>query len=142
MNLKVYSIFSLFVISILVMLMHNIIPHHHHNHSILSHKEKHCHQEHSETENNESDDAHQSEEPSPFHCHAFNDSEWYKQDHNFRILVKTIECLLVSILEIEEESVSNYLVVEENLTVHKEQKYFRERFSRPPPGLIIISVVC
>jgi hypothetical protein len=86
--LKKQFIAFLFASVLLANLGHNIVPHHHHIDSILSHQR--CH------ENDEDNSAFHTGDPSN-HCHAFNGIEYYpapeKQDISKPFKTAKYNCL-------------------------------------------------
>ena len=108
------------------MLSHSVIPHHHHTHSIALHEKDNC----NESESNED------EHKKPFHCHAFNDTNWYSQeDNNYVSPLQEYVFLLAMSNLLKETSVdrnTNYLPPEQ---FYHKQLYFSNLITRPPPFL-------
>ncbi len=124
-NIKRPIFLFVLALSTFVMLSHSVILHHHHTHSITLHEEDSC----------DEDTGHENEQKEPFHCHAFNDTDWYSTDNGFENSWQEF-VFLFSITEIlNEKSVEktlNHLPPE--LLKHK-QLFFNDLTSRPPPFL-------
>jgi len=123
---KRISILAIFAASILVMLTHAFIPHHHHTHSIVSHKENSC---------TESKDVHHDDHDTPIppiHCHAFNDADWFKQDQdNNVIVIKTVVLTVLNVTS-EEPSKQKLNFATRRISI-KTLEYFSYYSTRPPP---------
>lgn len=124
-NMKLRLIFIILVASMFTMLSHGFIPHHHHSHSIVSHKENDCHSD---------ADEHESDHEPPFHCHAFNDADWYKQNQDNKIIyIKTVILTVLNITRKEpSEQKSKFVTRRKPLRKEYYHSYYP---TRPPPFL-------
>ncbi|NJO89457.1 MAG: hypothetical protein HC831_11250 [Chloroflexia bacterium] len=125
MNITKQLFLFVLTLSIFVMLSHSIIPHHHHTHSITLHQEENC----------EEEENHENEHKEPFHCHAFNDTDWYSPDNGFENSWQEF-AFLFSFTEL-----LNVVIAEKNLNhlppepLRHKQLFFSDLTSRPPPIL-------
>lgn len=113
-------------IGVFMMVGHSVIPHHHHTDSIFSHKENHC-----PSSEKEQKDRHDS----PFHCHAFNDTDWYKQNNSSVKLSKIafqFLCICASRISYPLNALKkiNWIF---NYSTIKEAPLLELPFPRPPP---------
>ncbi|MDF1547387.1 MAG: hypothetical protein P1P88_06175 [Bacteroidales bacterium] len=109
-----------------MMIGHGIIPHHHHSDSIYSHKESHCPTDKQDQK---------SRQEAPFHCHAFNDTDWFKQN-NSSVKLSKIAFLFLSICASRMSyplQTINKIKFIHKYSILKEAPLLKLHFPRPPP---------
>ncbi len=125
MNIKKQPFLFVLAVSIFVMLSHGVIPHHHHNHSIILHEENSCNEE-EEKEN---------EHEEPFHCHAFNDTDWFSQDNSLESSWQEFVFLLSITDLLKKEAVKRNINYSPPEPLNRKQPFYSDLTSRPPPFL-------